>query len=248
MTTPAQPLPDLPRLPVNWTWPLATLATTVVVTVLLVTVYYPQLPDPMPVHWNAAGQADGFRDKTLGGFLGTVLIGPVILLLTLIGSQALIATQSGHVTGMGGAKTPNEAHRTWLGYKTMLKHLGWYMFSLNLLIMIMLARSYSGNTHSLEPAGMLIGIFGLTALLVWILVREQKAAARHYPSPAQEQGKTWGIFYNDPEDSRIMVETGGGTNFTFNIGRPAGKVLAALLVVILPGALVLWIVIAALAG
>lgn len=241
-------MPDLPKLTVNWTWPLATLVTTAVVTTLLVTVYYPQLPDPMPVHWNAAGEADGFQDKTLGGFLGTILIGPIILLLTLIGSQALVAMQSGYVTGIGGAKTPAEAHRTWLGHRTMLKHLGWYMFTLNLLVMIMLVRSYSGDTHPLELAGLLIGIFGLTGLLVWVMVREQKAAAEDHPSLAQEQGRTWGIFHNDPDDSRILVDTGGGTNFTFNIGRPAGKALAALFAVILPGALVLWIAIAALTG
>lgn len=230
----------------DWKWVIATLLTTTAITMVLVIVYYPQLPDPMPSHWNAAGEADGFQAKTLGGFLGTILIGPVILLLTLVASQGFIAMQSGHITDMGGAKSPNEAHRTWLGYQTMMQHLGWYMFALNLTIMFMLLRSYGGETHPLELAVMLLAIFGLTGLFVWIMLREQQAAEAKYPKPEHERGKTWGIFHNDPDDSRILVDTGGGTNFTFNIGRPAGRILALLLFGVIPIGLIGWIVVAAL--
>lgn len=241
-------MPDLPKIRMEWKWGIATLVSTAAVTALLVGVYYPQLPDPMPIHWNAAGEADGFRDKTLGGFLGSILIGPVILLLTLLASQGFISMQSGHITEMGGAKNPNEAHRTWLGYRSLMKHLGWYMFTLNLLVMFMLLRSYSGNTHPLELTALLIVIFALTGLLTWIQVREQKAAEAKYPKSAEERGKTWGIFYNDPADSRILVDTGSGANYTFNIGRPAGKVLALLTFGVLPVGLILWIAVSALSG
>ncbi len=49
--------------------------------------YYPQLPDPVPTHWNAAGQADDWTAKPWGvyifpvvnlGLLGILLVLPVI--------------------------------------------------------------------------------------------------------------------------------------------------------------------------
>lgn len=63
-------LPNLPKLPFNWTWVLATVATTVVLAGIGLYVYYPSLPDPMPVHWNGSGEADNWTPKSVGSFLG----------------------------------------------------------------------------------------------------------------------------------------------------------------------------------
>lgn len=238
-------MPDLPRIPVPWRWVWATVAATAVMVAVLVVFYYPQLPDPMPVHWNAAGEADGFREKTLGGFLGLVLLSPGILILTMVATMGMISQQSTHVTGMGGAKTPEEAHRTWHGYRIVQGNLGWYLFTLNLLVLIMLTRSYGGNTGRWEMPLMLVLIFGLTGLLIHRQLGQQRAVEKSHPRPAEERGKWWGILYNDPEDPRILVDTGSGSNFTFNIGRPVGRVLA-LLVLGAPVVLIIVVGIAAL--
>lgn len=44
---------------------------------------YPLLPDPMPTHWNAAGQVDGYSSRALGALLllGTTLLIYVLLLI-----------------------------------------------------------------------------------------------------------------------------------------------------------------------
>lgn len=230
MTTKTEKMPNLPKIPMGWKWIAATVISTVIVVALLVSVYYPNIPDPMPTHWNVAGEADAFTAKTLGGFLGLILLGPGILILTMLGAEAMISMQSGHVTGPGGAKTPDEAHRTWLGYEAMMQNLGWFMFALNLIVMIMLVRSYSGaQQHPVEFTAMLILIFALCGVLMWVQLKQQKDAQKKYPMPAEEKAKWWGIFYNDPEDKRIMVDTGTGSNFTFNIGQTGGKVAAGIL-------------------
>ena len=41
---------------------LAVIAATVITTLVL----YPDLPDPMPTHWNAAGQVDGYMSRPWG--------------------------------------------------------------------------------------------------------------------------------------------------------------------------------------
>lgn len=240
-------MPDLPRIPVAWRWVWATVVSTAVIVAALVAFEYPRLPDPMPVHWNAAGEPDGFRPKSMGAFLGLVLLGPGSLILTMLGSMGLISMQSTSITGMGGAKTPAEAHRTWHGYRIVQGNLGWYLFLLNLAVLFMLARSYGGNTAPFELPLMLALIFALTAALIVRQVRQQKAVEEEYPRPAGERAKWRGIFYHDPEDPRILVDTGSGSNVTFNTGRPAGRVLAGLLFA-LPALLLLWIGTAALGG
>lgn len=240
-------MPSLPKIPMDWKWVLATVVSTVLVVLLLIIVYYPGIPDPMPVHWNAAGEADAFREKSLSGFLLNILLGPIIIILSMLGAQAMISMQSGYITGPGGAKTPNEAHRSWHGYKSSLKHLGWFMFTLNLCIMVLLLRTYAGNPGRWELPLFLVVTFALCGVLMFELIKEQKAVEQKYPRQPGEKGKAWGIFYKDPDDKRILVDTGSGSNFTFNIGQPAGKFGAILLFVVIPLGLVAWVSIMAFA-
>lgn len=238
-------MPDLPRIPVAWRWVWATVVSTAVIVSALVAFEYPQLPDPMPVHWNAAGEPDGFRPKSMGAFLGLVLLGPGGLILTMLGTMGLISMQSTSITGMGGARTPAEAHRTWHGYRIVQGNLGWYLFLLNLLVLAMLARSYGGHAGPWELPLMLLLILALTAVLILRQLRQQHEVDREHPRPAEERAKWRGIFYHDPADARILVETESGGNVTFNTGRPVGRVLAGLLLG-LPVLLLIWVGVKAL--
>lgn len=53
---------------IKWKWEGVGLVALLGVT--LVTLFvYPQLPDPMPTHWNAAGQPDGYSSRVVGAWL-----------------------------------------------------------------------------------------------------------------------------------------------------------------------------------
>lgn len=46
--------------------------------------YYPSLPDSVPTHWNAAGEADGWTPKPWGAYLIPVIaLGSILVLLVL---------------------------------------------------------------------------------------------------------------------------------------------------------------------
>jgi len=47
---------------------------------------YPQLPDPMPSHWNAAGEVDGYMSKFWGVFLVPIVSAGLVALLVAIPS------------------------------------------------------------------------------------------------------------------------------------------------------------------
>ncbi len=59
---------------------LLLVALSLVVGVLL----HPELPDPMPSHWNAAGEVDGFMPKPWGVFLLPLVTAGLTLMLLAI--------------------------------------------------------------------------------------------------------------------------------------------------------------------
>jgi len=59
---------------------LSMIALAFLVALLL----YPQMPDPMPSHWNAAGEVDGYMAKSWGLFLMPLLAVGVFLLFLAI--------------------------------------------------------------------------------------------------------------------------------------------------------------------
>lgn len=223
-------MPDLPRIPVSWLWVAATAAATALIVAWLVAFRYPDLPDPMPVHWNAAGEADVFRPKSLSGFLGLILVGPGILLLSMVGAMALISAQSTSLTQRGGAKTPEAAQRAWHSLQATQNHLGWYLFGLNLLVLFLLVRSYGAQTGGADFVVFLLGVVVLTVFLVMAIYRAERVAQERWPRPAEEQRKWRGPLYHDPDDPRLLVPTDSGMNQAINLGRPAGRIIMGLLV------------------
>ena len=56
----------------------------VIASFVIVAVQYPSLPDPMPTHWNAAGQVNGWMPKFWGAyFLPLLMAGMWLLFLVL---------------------------------------------------------------------------------------------------------------------------------------------------------------------
>lgn len=60
--------------------PVGAIALVFVGTLLL----YGRLPDPMPIHWNLAGQPDNFADRAYGAFLLPLTAAGVYLLMLVI--------------------------------------------------------------------------------------------------------------------------------------------------------------------
>ncbi|ALC06667.1 hypothetical protein CDES_11515 [Corynebacterium deserti GIMN1.010] len=223
----ANDMPNLPKLPFNWVWPLIAIGSTVALTALALIVFYPNLPDPMPTHWNADLEADSWSPKTVTNFLFLLLLGPVITILTLLGVQAMLVMQSGAITGPGGAKTANEAHRQWETYKATMTHMGWYLCLLNVIVLVMVINSLRAQPFAAGFVLSLVAIGVATVALVWVLLKKEKEIVKKYPRSPEDQAKRWGIFFNDPDDKRILIENSPGMNFTFNVGHTPGKIAAA---------------------
>ncbi len=61
-----------------------TAITLVVISFLVAIALYPTMPDPMPSHWNAAGEIDGYMSKFWGMFLMPLItLGMLLLFLAI---------------------------------------------------------------------------------------------------------------------------------------------------------------------
>ncbi len=56
----------------------------VILSFLIGIVFYPDLPDEVPSHWNAAGQVDGYMDKFWGAFLMPIISLGLLALFIII--------------------------------------------------------------------------------------------------------------------------------------------------------------------
>lgn len=220
-------LPDLPRVPVEWRWAGLLVLFTGAATWWAYHTVYPLIPDPMPVHWNAAGDADGFRDKSVQNFLVHMLLGPGIVLVTLLGAQGLMSLQSGHITERGsGVTDAGQARRIWHGLQAMMRSVGWYLFGLSALLTVSAAASQHPGLPGVFPLT-LLGIVLLTGAVIWHGVRTRRSLEERFPPPEEEKAKRWGIFYNDPDDKRVFVPAPDslGGNITTNVGHRTGQVV-----------------------
>ncbi|MFK8029639.1 MAG: SdpI family protein [Gammaproteobacteria bacterium] len=72
-------------------------------TLLLIWVFYPQLPDQIPVHWNSAGEIDKYSSKAIGLLMmPAVALGTILLMkiLPAISPDGFKLDESRHVLGI----------------------------------------------------------------------------------------------------------------------------------------------------
>lgn len=109
----------------------------------------------------------------------------------------------------------------------------WCMAALNLCIWLLQDHFWG------MMAATLAFCFGLTAAVVGVEFRtrrmqEKLTAGCTGPVCVDEDEKwIWGLFYYDPQDDRLMANQRTGLNSTFNLARPAGRVIVGLCALLL---------------
>ena len=192
-------------------WDVAALAGLAAL-VCLYGALLPGLPDPMPVHFDAAGRANGWAPKAQ---LPWVVFGPPVflwLVLFLIGGVgALLPAQPGRPRPVG------------IGPLRGLLGLGMCLLMAGCLLV-------PGHGRSALFAGLLA--LGLCmAIGTVLLVRDIWQALAGLPPSRHYRG---GMFYVNPDDPRLWVEKRFGIGWTLNYARPAAIWLTVLMVATIP--------------
>jgi len=170
----------------------------------------PRLPDPMPVHFNAAWRADGFKPKAEVPWLlfGLPL---AIWLVSLVVGAAVARTQSDPERARAGGLHPLRG-----------------LFTLGTTI----AMAGAATVPILTPSSLKFGIGAWVVCIVLGIVATARSA-RAFQAPAERAGfYRCGMFYVNPDDPRLWVEKRCGVGWTLNYARPAAYVVTALLFLI----------------
>jgi len=163
----------------------------------------PTLPEPFPIHFNAAGRANGWTPKD---HLHWIIFGmPLFMWLLLV----VIGAASSRLT-----KDPVLAEiRGLLGLGSCL------LMGSTLLI----------PAHGMRA--LQVGVALLLVCLVSGVVLLGRDATRLLKGSPGDGNYRWGFFYNNPGDPRLWVEKRIGIGWTLNYGRPAAWWLTVLFLV-----------------
>jgi uncharacterized membrane protein len=134
------------------------LAIALVALLISVTAWN-QVPNPMPIHWNASGEANGFASRTLGLLLMPALSAAVTALLVWVGSR----------------KAGSEGERKGMAATTIATAL----FMLAMHVLMVQAAMREGLALSLGMLMPLMGIFfGALGLVMPMLPQNRFAGVR----------------------------------------------------------------------
>ena len=191
---------------------------------------YPDLPDQIPIHWNAAGVADDFRPKSVGWAFGPLFIalGMVVGLLIL-----------NRIMGRNDLTVPSEreAYSLTLGYVNLsmavifawISVMGWYGLDLGPWL---IAAALLGSL----PVFLIVGLY-----FNRISAERKAVASASEPTLNPDHWVLGGIFYSNPDDPRTLVPKPPHTGFgmTFNLASTGGKLLLAVLIAVVVGTVLL---------
>lgn len=218
--------------PIPWAWYLAGLVSALVSFAYALT-YFDQVPDPMPVHFNASGEADSFVAKTLTAFLGMHLLPLAIFLLAGVGSAGLIQVQARSAAeDTYPTRSNTQRQRSVTMLRGMQKPLAGFLLALMVMISVGMHMSFGAwGPVRINLFWLLAGIIVVCAGLILITSRLQRRVDEQYPPEDEKETLRWGMVYFNRDDERVFIDQLGGTNLTLNFARPgAWGVLAALFI------------------
>jgi uncharacterized membrane protein len=205
-------------------------ALVIVLTIapfILLAALYNELPDPLPVHFNARFEPDGWAAKSFRSVFAVPLIGLYLQGLFLLIKGGLV---------QGSAAFPVTAGDPWSQTKAeQLRANVALIDSIRVIEAVLLAALVGGMVATaiprFRPYGQLAAIAAtvaavslVVALVYWIVKLvglKRKIAALPAPASAaaDRDESNWrggGLFYYNPNDPALFVEKRIGVGYTFN--------------------------------
>lgn len=197
-------------------------------------VNYDKIPDPVPIHYNAVGEVDGWANKSYGTVMmlpmtSLAMTGLFYFIYLMIGkSKQQISSRNPHVSSK-----QNKKHRKiWSGYgvvSAILMSLFFGYMQLNLLRqpvekieeMMFITLGYTFV--------MIIGTLGLALYTgnggskLKVGKEDLEVVEDLLEESDDDQYWKWGSFYYNPNDPSIFVEKRVGIGWTVNMGTLQGK-------------------------
>ncbi len=184
--------------------------------------YYSQLPDIVPIHWNAVGEADGFAKKDFSSvyFISTLAVILQIFLIVL--KQDIIQARF---------RVPAEQAEKIISLKeiSLSANIGmvdWCRLNVGILLgtvsLLVLSSIFpvADALNILTWTSLVILLSGMAFYLYRMILvnREIKSLTGQITFQTADEMNGWrdGLFYFNPQDTAFMVEKPGGVGYTIN--------------------------------
>ena len=199
--------------------------------------YYPQLPDVVPIHWNVAGDADGWANKSFFSVFAPAILATYLQIFWIILKQDIIQARF---------RVPAEQAEEVLSLKEIslqasVGMIDWCRLICGLLlgtvaVLILspiVAPSIASALNIATWANLVLLLAGLAFYLYRMILasREIKSLTGQvtFQTAEEMQGWTDGLIYYNPKDAAFMVEKPGGVGYTINFAHKRAIVYLALI-------------------
>ncbi len=213
---------------------------------------YDTLPDPVPVHWNAGGVANGYAPKGIWSVFGPVLLGFAMIVLLYLLAIAIRRTPVRSVA----SDTPDTAARIAIAQGSLMQGLlGQIAFLLSLEFAAIAITSWlAPGSQTLILVSTIVLPALLLAVVLVFLLRYRSASMRaragdatagasgtRRTADAPDDDRYWkaGSIYVNRSDPALMVPKRFGVGWTINMGHPAGIAIGIVTLVLIVGVIVL---------
>jgi uncharacterized membrane protein len=229
------------ELPGGWLAQAAPFAI-LMVTGLWLRMHWNEIPDRFPVHWGFDGRPNGWGARTPAGVFAPILMGIATCGGLFLLNHA-IAAFSRRIR-VGGRAAAAEGRFRHIMLCIMLGSEFFVALLLSWVGLLALRATQEGP----NPAVILLGTLGLAAVVTFVLIRTGQGGTRladashsafesggeDTPIGDRTPDRYWkaGMFYINPDDPAVMVESRFGVGYTLNLGRPLAWAILILLVVV----------------
>ena len=185
---------------------------------------YPQLPEAIPTHWGASGEADAFGERSVWTAFGPLIVGAVMVAFLLALHRVLLRSE--HFV-----PAERRAYDLTLGYCSLslaaifawIALMSWYGLDLGPLSIV--AAAFAG-----------LPVLVIVGLHLPAIARERKEfVGPGEPSLNPDYWVWGGLLYRNPDDPRVFVpkppHTGWGV--TVNLASAGGRLLMLALALVL---------------
>jgi uncharacterized membrane protein len=241
--------------PIPFGWYLAATVLLAIAAGIGVAVY-PALPDPLPIHWDLNGVANGFAQKSVWSAFGVVLVGLGVVALLFALSFLVRVARPRRLASDSPALATRRAE--------VQQHLlGGLLGQITLITSALLAgltiAGWLAPTSGFLPIVSIVLFLGLLALAIAAyfvgyrraMVPRTEAsgsAAPQHPTTsavdAPDDDHYWkgGLVYVNRRDPALLVPKRFGVGWTINLGHPAGVAIGVVILLIIAGSITLAIV------
>jgi uncharacterized membrane protein len=205
---------------------------------LVLAFYYPQLPNIVPIHWNAAGEADGWAEKGFASVFFVPVLAAYLQIFWIILKQDIVqarfrvpAEQAEQVLSL--KEISLQASTGMIDWCRLFCGILLGTVSLLVLSPIVLP-STSSALNIFTWASLFLLLAGMAFYMYRMILasREIKSLTGQitFQTADEMQGWAGGLYYYNPKDTAFMVEKPGGVGYTINFAHKRAKLYLALII------------------